>query len=246
LLSVTQFGNFLTGEFPPEVTYLKGSLTNIDVSDNPVFTRGETFNSWLGTLTNLERLRYENTNFINANGIPTEIGNLKKLGFYECSNVRYVGTISPLAFPSDMTQLSYLEMEFNTFNSPIPTQLALVPNLQFFYTRGSSISGNLEFMRGMQSIRECWTDRNPDMTGNLPTFFDTLTTLGSLSVTRSGWSGNLPPELGSLVDSMRQMYFYNNAFVGQVPAEWGALTNLKTWNCRTTCLQDRYLSRCAS
>lgn len=95
----------MSGEFPAEITYLKGSLNNLDLSDNPTFTRGETFNTWLGTLTNLERLRYEDTNFINANGIPTEIGNLKKLGFYQCSNIRYVGAISSLAFPADMTQL---------------------------------------------------------------------------------------------------------------------------------------------
>ena len=100
-----QFGNFLTGEFPPEITYLKGSLMNLDLSDNPVFTRGETFNSWLGTLTELEILRYEDTNFINSNGIPLEIGNLKNLGFYECSNVRYIGALNGAAFPSDMTKL---------------------------------------------------------------------------------------------------------------------------------------------
>jgi len=95
----------LSGEFPPEITYLKGSLKNLDLGENPVFTRGETFNSWLGTLVNLEILRYGNTNFINSNGIPTEIGLLKKLGLYECSNVRYVGALSSAVFPSDMTQL---------------------------------------------------------------------------------------------------------------------------------------------
>jgi Leucine-rich repeat (LRR) protein len=217
----------MSGEFPPEVTYLKGSLVNMDLSDNPVFTRGENFNSWLGTLTNLEILRYENTNFINSGGVPTEIGNMKNLGFYECSNVRYLGAISSLAFPSDMTQLSFIEMEFNSFDGPIPTELGLLPNLQFFYARDSSLTGNLEFMRGMDEIKECWTDRNEGLTGALPTFFGTLSNLGSLSVTRSGWSGALPSELGLLVDSMRQMYFYNNAFTGQVPAEWGSLTNLQ-------------------
>jgi hypothetical protein len=160
---------------------MKDSLVNMDISDNPVFTRGETFNTWLGQLTNLEILRYEDTNFINSNGIPTEIGFLKKLGFYECSNVRYIGAIDSSAFPSDMTQLckypllrqhassipsqtahillllfiAYIEMEFNTFNSPIPTEIGLLPNLQFFYARGSSITGDLEFMRNMAKIRTC-------------------------------------------------------------------------------------------
>lgn len=93
-------------------------------------------------------------------------------------------------------------MELNTFNSPIPTELALVPNLQFLYARDSSLTGGLDFMQGMQSIRECWTDRNPGLTGNLPNFLGTLSTLGSFSVTRSGWTGPLPTELGLLVSSM--------------------------------------------
>lgn len=222
-----QFGNFLTGEFPPELTYLRGSLNNLDLSDNLVFTRGEVFNSWLGTLTNLQILRYEDTNFISSTGIPTEIGNLKRLGFYECSNVRYVGAISSLAFPADLTQLSYIEMEFNTFNSPIPTQIGSLPSLQFFYARGSSITGNLEFMRNMRAIREIWTDQNEGLTGPLPDFFGAITSLASFSVTNSGWSGPLPTSIGQLVSSMQQLYFYTNRFTGTVPTQYGALTNLR-------------------
>ena len=105
ILLFEQFANFMSGEFPPEVTYLKGTLANIDLGRNPVFTRGEVFNSWLGTLTQLTSLRYEDTNFINDNGVPTEIGLLTNLAFYECTNVRYVGAISSLAFPTTLTNL---------------------------------------------------------------------------------------------------------------------------------------------
>lgn len=206
---------------------MRSSLVNLDLSDNLVFTRGEVFNSWLGTLTNLRILRYEDTNFINSNGIPTEIGNLKQLGFYECSNVRYVGAISSQAFPSDMTQLTYIEMEFNSFNSPIPTQVGLLPNLQFFYARGSSITGNLEFMRNMRAIREIWTDSNEGLTGALPDFFGAISSLASFSVTSSGWSGPLPASIGQLTESMQQLYFYTNRFSGTVPTEYGALTALR-------------------
>lgn len=104
-LTLKQFANFMSGEFPPEVTYLKNTLANIDLGRNPVFTRGEVFNTWLGTLTQLTSLRYEDTNFINDNGVPTEIGLLTNLEFYECTNVRYVGAISSLAFPATLTRL---------------------------------------------------------------------------------------------------------------------------------------------
>jgi len=97
---------------------------------------------------------------------------------------------------------AYLEMEFNTFNSPVPVEYGQLPNLQFFYARDSGLQGNLEFMRNMKKITEAWVDRNPGLTGTLPTFLGSLSTLGSFSCTRSGWTGQLPSELGLLVNSM--------------------------------------------
>lgn len=85
---------------------MKSTLQLLSLSDNLVFTRGNLFNSYMGELTQLTRLEYANTNFINENGVPTEIGRLKNLNFYSCNQVRYAGALSSLAFPSDMTQLS--------------------------------------------------------------------------------------------------------------------------------------------
>ena len=86
---------------------MNATLKRLDLGENDLtFTRGETFNKWLGTLTQLETLTYEKTNFINFEGIPTEIGNMKNLGRYVANGVRYVGDLNPAVFPSDMTQLS--------------------------------------------------------------------------------------------------------------------------------------------
>jgi hypothetical protein len=45
-------------------------------------------------------------------------------------------------------------MEFNTFNSPIPTEIGLLPNLQFIYARGADINGDLSFMRTASNLRK--------------------------------------------------------------------------------------------
>lgn len=108
---------------------------------------------------------------------------MKQLEFYNCANVRYVGALNGAAFASDMTQLCtsryfvyvseiydvpieantsllslftsvYMEIEFNSFNSSIPSSVGSLPGLRFFYVRDSFISGNLDFMQGMQAIRK--------------------------------------------------------------------------------------------
>lgn len=45
-------------------------------------------------------------------------------------------------------------MEFNTFDSPIPTEIGLLPSLEFFYARGSSITGNIDFMQSAVKMRK--------------------------------------------------------------------------------------------
>ena len=76
---------------------LSDTLEILDVGGNPVFTEGSTFNSYLGQLTKLTDLRYDETNFINELGIPTEIGALKKLKIYSCADVLYSGPLDGAA-----------------------------------------------------------------------------------------------------------------------------------------------------
>lgn len=61
------FSNLVTGTFPPEVQFLKGSLEVLDLAQNEVTSEGESFNPALGELTELRELLYEDTNFINDN-----------------------------------------------------------------------------------------------------------------------------------------------------------------------------------
>ena len=100
-----QFKNIVTGEFPGEVALLSDSLEIFDVGDNPVFTEGDTFNQYLGQLSKLTDLRYDQTNFINTNGVPVELGSLKALQFYSCAQVLYSGALQEAAFQPDQANL---------------------------------------------------------------------------------------------------------------------------------------------
>jgi len=95
----------LTGEFPSEVVYLRDTLEILDIGSNLVYSNATEFNPYLGQLLELVDLRTDKTNFQSIDGIPTEIGNLKKLGYYACEGSLYEGPLNGAAFPSDMTSL---------------------------------------------------------------------------------------------------------------------------------------------
>lgn len=102
--TLLQFSNGLTGTVPPEIVLFNQTLRVLDLGDTFSFTTPE-FNTVLGELTALVDLRYDKANFIDFQGIPLEIGNLKKLVWYDASRTLYAGILNGAAFPSDMTSL---------------------------------------------------------------------------------------------------------------------------------------------
>ena len=201
------FSNLITGEFPPEVVLLKSTLQVLDLGTNQVFTDGAIFNPFLGELTELLDLRYDDTNFQNNQGVPSQIGNLKKLGFYNAGRTLYRGPLNGAAFPSDLLDLYWIELEFNSFNSSIPLEIGQLPNLTDFFIRDSFIEGDLEYLRAASKIRTNWVDINPGLAGPLPTFLGSLSTLGSLSLTDCSFTGTLPTEIGLLRNSLSSCIF---------------------------------------
>ena len=92
----------MTGEVPEEVILLNQTLTIFDIGQNPIFADEFKFNRILGQLRNLNDLRYDATNVESSNGIPTEIGLLKDLEVYDCTNCQYSGPLTGDAFPNDL------------------------------------------------------------------------------------------------------------------------------------------------
>ena len=89
---------------PEELALLGPTLEILDVGQTPVFALQE-YATVIGQLTNLVELRHDEVNFISLTGIPTEIGNLKRLVAYGCASNLYSGALDGAAFPSDMTAL---------------------------------------------------------------------------------------------------------------------------------------------
>jgi Leucine-rich repeat (LRR) protein len=250
------FSNRMTGTLPAELTLIT-TLVYLDLFDNNLYNVGEEGNAWLGNLTNIENLYYQ-ANYFEYDGVPTHINKLKNLKEYDCSYNLYVGPLTEDNFVG-LSNLNYLALGGNSYNSTMPNSLLNLPNLGYLYMDDCFLMGNLddtlmklpnicEFRRvwnAMQCHRcvvitcpwltlffsrpielvEFWIDINPGVTGTIPTTFDKVPNLNSLSVSDLSLTGTLPSEIGRLTD-MLQMWFYGNALTGSIPTEYGLLTGL--------------------
>ena len=210
--------NRLTGQFPPEVALLKDSLEVVDLYQNPIYNKGAQNNDWLGELTNLQKLFFGHTYF-QYDGIPAAIGKLTNLVEFDCSYSLYHGPLRGESF-AQLSNLEYLHIGGNRYNSSIPYELAQLPSLQFLYGEFSDLTGDINFVKWMQDtpIVEMWLDKNPMLGGTIPTELGLVTTLRSFSITGCDFEGSIPTELGNL--RLQQSWFYgNDKLVGSMPPE---------------------------
>lgn len=219
--------NGLTGYLPPETAYLHESLNTIDLYNNLLHNKGDAGNAFLGELTNLEYLFFGSTSF-EYDGIPPQLGQLTKLIELDFSYTLYFGHLDGAAF-ENLSNLKYLVMDGNAYNSTLPSQLVNLPQLEYLYAGFSFIEGDLSFVSQMPMIFELWIDDNPGLSGSIPTSIGEASTLVSLSVTNCDLSGPLPTQLGQLTD-MLQMWLYENSFTGTIPTELGNLVKMKILN----------------
>lgn len=224
VIAIDLSGNNITGTFPLEVTLLKDTLERLNLNNNLVLNVGDIGNAFLGLLTQLKYLYYGST-FFAYNGIPTVIGLLTNLVEYDCSYTVYYGPLQDEPF-RNLTQLKYLDIEGNAYNSSIPSSISNLPNLRSFYAGNAYLSGSLDFIKGMKSINEMWLDQNPGLTGTIPPAIGNLTLLTSLSMTNCSLHGELPSEMGDMA-AMEQMWLFGNHLNGTVPSSIGTLTSLQ-------------------
>jgi Leucine-rich repeat (LRR) protein len=219
--------NGLTGSFPAEVALLRESLNYLDLYNNLIHNKGDAGNAFLGELTKLEYLYYGTTSF-EYDGIPTEIGLLTNLKEYDMSYSLYFGKLEGDMW-TNLTNLNYLVMDGNAYNSTLPQELVELPNLEYLYAGFSFLEGDLSFVPQMPKIFELWIDDNPGLSGPIPNDMPNAETLVSMSVTNCGLTGGLPSELGSMTDLI-QMWFYDNQLTGTIPTEFGGLVKMKVLN----------------
>mmetsp|Transcript_24863 Transcript_24863/g.59024 ORF Transcript_24863/g.59024 Transcript_24863/m.59024 type:complete len:540 (+) Transcript_24863:526-2145(+) len=226
---VDLFENLLTGYFPPEVALMSldgpsatggGALFRIDLFRNEfLWNNGDS--SWMTDCgSSITTIIAEDTAF--TGDIPRLPDNLVN---FDVSFAFFTGGLTDANFEG-LSEMNFLDLDGNAFNTTVPAVLGSLPNLQFLYLSDAFISGDLSYMSGMAAMREHWIDTNPGLVGTLPALIGDISTLESFSVTFSGLTGPIPTTLGQL-ENMQQMWLYANQLTGEIPAELGNLMAMR-------------------
>jgi len=240
ILKIELDTNGLTGSFPPETALLHETLNTIDLYNNMVHNVGDQGNNFLGELTNLEYL-YLGTTFFEYDGVPTVLGKLSSLKELDFSFSMYLGSLDGATF-SNLSNLRYLVMDGNAYNSSLPLELTQLPNLEYLYAGFSLLEGGLDFVPSMQKIVEIWVDDNPGLKGPIPSGIGNLSNLASLSASNCGMTGTIPTEIGTTTN-MIQMWLNDNNLTGEIPSEIANLVTMKVMNVQNNDLRGEMPSK---
>jgi len=144
---------------------------------------------------------------------------------FNIRNAFYTGGFNDDSFDLS-TQLNYLNVDGNIFNTSIPAVLSQLPDLEYLYMSDNFLVGDLSPLEGSPAIKELWADGNPGLTGSLYSWLGSITTLCSLSLSYNNLTGSIPVEIGNLV-KMEQMWLFFNNLSGTIPTELGAMAKLR-------------------
>jgi len=217
-------GNNLAGTFPNEFSIMAPALEYLDISSNPT---GSFYSGmfWLGQMTKLTHLDIHNTNF-DHDGIPSYLGNLVDLKRLDISSTFIWYDAGWDAF-KDLTQLEWLDMGYNYYDGPVPTEVLSLPSLKYLYIYDSAFSGSLDFIDQLPSdLIEIWADTNFWEPGPIPSSLFQLSNLKGVSLTSCQLTGTIPTEFGNL-DNLERAWLFNNSLVDTIPSEIGDMESLK-------------------
>ncbi|CAB9500048.1 leucine rich repeat [Seminavis robusta] len=218
--------NRLTGTFPNETMILAGNLTYLDLFQNPVHNHGDDGHIWLIEMYKLQHLFYGSTNFEYHHGIPFYLMELTNLVEFDCSNTLYSGPIEPELFVM-WERMEWLSLGGNVYNSTIPMEIGMMPNLQHLYMGDAHLVGGLYFLESMVSpLVDLWLGNNPSLGGTIPTSIAHSPFLESLSLSGCGLSGTIPAEIG-LLRELKFLWLFDNMLTGTIPFEMGDLFQLQ-------------------
>jgi len=215
--------NKLSGSLPPEIILLKQSLVTLKLGKNDLVNYGKEGNAFLGQLTALEHLSVGQTYFEN-DGIPTEIGLLTNLVTYEADSNSYDGPLKGETF-TNLQKLTSLIIGGNSYNSPVPTQIANLPLLTTFHVENSNVTGDLNYLTSMVSLQSHVMHSNA-LKGAIPSKLAALTSLVQLSLSSNELTGTIPVDIFGTMKGLNVLKLENNYFTGNMPDDVCELTKL--------------------
>ncbi|KAK9150250.1 hypothetical protein Syun_008559 [Stephania yunnanensis] len=186
-------------------------------------------NNWFGvecdpTTRRVNSLDLSNSNL--AGPFPSQLCNLTSLAHLSLSN-NFISAALPAAALRRCAALRRLDLSENLLVGPLPAALPrLLPNLIHLDLSGNNFSGDVppSFAAFPALRRLSLVDNLLD--GPLPAFLSNVTTLTQLNLSYNPFRlGELPPEFGNLTN-LRVMWLAGCNLVGSVPDSVSQLGNL--------------------
>uniref|UniRef100_A0A7N0ZY34 Leucine-rich repeat-containing N-terminal plant-type domain-containing protein n=1 Tax=Kalanchoe fedtschenkoi TaxID=63787 RepID=A0A7N0ZY34_KALFE len=188
--------------------------------------------SWLSGLSSLQHLeiRYVNLSLASEQW-PLSVGilaNLKSLEIAGCELAYLPQHILPFV---NLTSLTYLDLSYNKFNSPIPTWLSNASSLEIISISHSGLLGRIPSLafKNMCSLQIIDLSNNL-LEGGLAELIDTLVDCSNSSIRLLYLPNNtlhdyIPDSLGRL-RSLLLVNLSSNKLFGSIPASIGNLAKL--------------------
>ncbi|XP_044960935.1 putative leucine-rich repeat receptor-like serine/threonine-protein kinase At2g24130 [Hordeum vulgare subsp. vulgare] len=225
--------NAFAGEIPEEIAALS-RLTQLSLTNNLLVGA---IPAGIGLLRELYYLDLSGNRL--SGGIPgTLFCNCSALQYMDLANNSLAGDI-PYAAECRLPSLRYLLLWSNELSGPIPPALSNSAILEWVDFESNYLAGELpslvfDRLPRLQYLYLSYNNLSShDDNTNLDPFFRSLrncTRLQELELAGNGLGGRLPPFIGELSRSFRQIHLEDNAISGSIPPNISGLVNLTYLN----------------
>jgi Leucine-rich repeat (LRR) protein len=140
-----------------------------------------------------------------------------------CQDCNLTGSIPPEI--GYLTNLTYLNLDYNQLTGEIPPEIWSLTNLTYLNLGQNDLTGSIPPEIGNLTNLTYLSLRYNQLTGSIPPEIGNLTNLGLLYLSYNELTGEIPPEIWTLTN-LTYLILKSNQLTGSIPSEIGNLTNL--------------------
>ncbi|XP_022717801.1 probable LRR receptor-like serine/threonine-protein kinase At3g47570 [Durio zibethinus] len=194
--------------------------------------------NWIGVTCGSRHLRVTALNLSGmglVGTIPPHLGNLSFLSLLSIENNSFHGSL-PIQL-ANLRRLKYINFGNNNISGEIPSWFDSLTQLQSLFLYGNNFTGSMPPSIFNISSLQLLDLSDNNLSGSIPpNMFDRLPNLQGLYLNRNLFSGRIPPSLFKCKE-LTILSLFRNHFEGSLPMEIGNLTKLRILHLRENNLE---------